>query len=84
MSKYTDRELAGLLRSLPPPPAHWVEAAQQIPQIKRQITEVLPFLESTAPGRAVETAELEKAIEAAGLVPEPQLVTELQRHLADA
>jgi len=84
MSEYSERELAGLLRTLPPPPAHWVEAAEQIPQIKRQINDVLPFLESTAPGRAVETAELENAIEAAGLVAEPQLVAELQRHLADA
>jgi len=84
MNDDTERELAGLLRSLPPAPAHWVEAAQQIPRIKKQIIEVLPFLESAAPGRAVETAQLEKAIEAAGLTPEPQLVAELQRHLAEA
>lgn len=84
MTEYTDKELAGLLRALPPAPAHWVAAAKQIPRIKEQIVEVLPFLEEVAPGRAVETAELEKAIEAAGLTPEPLLIAELQRHLAEA
>ncbi len=66
MSELTERELAGLLRILTPAPAHWVEAAQQIPQVKKQLAEVLPYLESTASGRAAETAELEKAIEAVG------------------
>jgi hypothetical protein len=84
MSELTEKELAGLLRVLTPAPAHWVEAAKQIPRIKKQLVEVLPFLESTAPGRAAETADLEKAIEAAGLTPEPQLIAELQRHLTQA
>lgn len=84
MTEYTDEELAALLRALKPAPAHWVEAAQQIPRMKKQVAEVLPYLEEIAPGRAAETAELEKAIEAAGLSPEPQLLAELQRHIAEA
>lgn len=77
----TDEELAELLRSLPEPPAHWIEAAEQIPRIKRQIAEVLPHLEAMAADRAVETAELEAAIEAAGLEPEPRLVAGLRQYL---
>lgn len=84
MTEYSERQIAGLLRVLAPAPAHWVEAAQQIPRIKKQINEVLPFLGEIATGRAVETAELEMAIEAAGLTPEPQLVAELQRHLVES
>lgn len=84
MSEYTDQELAGLLRVLKPAPTSWVEAAQQIPRMKKQVAEVLPYLEEIAPDRASETAELEKAISAAGLTPEPQLLAELQRHIAEA
>jgi hypothetical protein len=79
---YTDKELAELLRLLKPAPGHLVEAAKQIPRVKRQIEEVLPHIGGLSDNRELETAELKKAIEAAGLSPEPELVAELQRRLS--
>lgn len=81
MSAYSEQQIAGFLRELPAPPEHWVEAARHIPRVKRQLEEVLPHLEAQASGRAVETAELERAIEAAGLEPAPELVDALRRRL---
>ncbi len=77
-SDFTER-----LRALPPAPDDWVEAAKEIPRMRRQINEILPHLGELATDRAAETAELESAIEAAGFTPEPALVAELRRRLAD-
>ena len=78
-SDFTDR-----LRALPPAPDDWVEAAREIPRMRRQINDILPHLGELAAGRAAETAELESAIEAAGFTPEPALVAELRRHLGNS
>lgn len=83
MASYSDKELADLLRALPPAPPHVVEAAAQIPRIKEQVERVLPHLGDLAGDRQAETAALEAAIEAAGLEPEPQLLEALRRQLGD-
>ncbi len=80
MPVYSEHQIASLLGELPAPPDHWIEAARHIPRVKRQLEEVLPHLGDQASGRAVETAEMERAIDAAGLEPAPELVNALRRH----
>ena len=77
MATKDERQIAKLLRELPSPPGHWVERAKTIPSVERQLDQVLPLLESEAKGRKVQTAELERAIEAAGLEPEADLIEAL-------
>ncbi len=77
MANLDEKQIAMMLRELPSPPGHWVERAKAIPRVERQLDQVLPLLESEAQGRKVQTAELEKAIEAAGLEPEADLIEAL-------
>ena len=84
MAEFSEKRLAELLRALPPPPEHWLEAARQAPRIARELDQVLRQIDSQEIDRAWQTAELERAIEAAGLTAEPELVDALRRRIDSA
>ncbi|HMW44912.1 MAG TPA: hypothetical protein PKA56_04990 [Solirubrobacterales bacterium] len=81
MEELNEQQIAALLRELPAPPQHLVERAKMIPRVNRQMEQVLPKFETLEKGRRVETAELEKAIEAAGLEHDKVLIDALKERL---
>jgi hypothetical protein len=87
MSSVDDRtpeELLGeLLAMLPPAPAGWVAAARELPSARRALEEIDQRVLSGAESRARETAELEAALQRAGLDPSPERVAALRRLLDD-
>ena len=83
MPQPTDNRLALLLRSLPPAPAAWVDAAREVPRIQRDLEEVLPRIAADAGLRAETDADLERAMEAAGVEPRPSLLAAVRRRLEE-
>ncbi len=62
MSDYTETRLAELLRMLPPPPAGWVEAAQELPLARRGLDDIVARAEADAEFRRALIADLEAAL----------------------
>ena len=83
MSDYDTERLARLIGMLPPAPQGWVEAAQELPTARRGLDEIVARAEADAAFRATVLADLERALEAEGVEPEPQVVEALRRLLAD-
>jgi len=66
--------LAELLRRLPPAPSAWVQAAQELPLARAGLDEIVARAEANAAFRAELVADLESAIDAAGVeLDEPAL-----------
>jgi RNA polymerase sigma-70 factor (ECF subfamily) len=79
-----DEELLGeLLRRLPPPPQGWVEAAQELPRVRRVLDNIVTRAEADLEYRRAVLADLEAALAASGLqAPTPTLAAELRRRFA--
>ncbi len=82
MTGYDEERLAELLRPLPPPPAAWVQAAQELPRARRELDGIVARAEADAAYRARILADLEGALADAGLEPHPPAVEELRRRLS--
>jgi hypothetical protein len=80
---HDEESLAKLLRLLPPAPADWVRAAQELPRARRGLDQVLALAEADAEFRRALIADLEQALRRAGFEPEPELVRRLRERLAD-
>ena len=83
--RMTDHEierLAGLLRALPPPPAAWVEAAQELPQSRSELDDIVARAERDAEFRKALVADLESALAAAGYGADPALLHSLRDRLS--
>jgi hypothetical protein len=78
---FDEDRIALLLRTLPPAPRGWVEAAAELPRARRALAEIEERLAGDAERRA-QTAELEQALAQAGYEPTPALVRALARLLA--
>ena len=76
---YEEERLGALLRRLPPAPAAWVEAAQELPEARRSLDEIVSRAEADAAFRAALIADLETALAAEGLEPEHRVVDELRK-----
>jgi hypothetical protein len=83
MSAYDHEQLARLIGLLPPAPEAWVRAAQELPAARRGLDELVARAEKDAAFRAKVLADLESALQAEGVEPEPRVVRELGRLLAD-
>jgi hypothetical protein len=68
---------------LPPAPEGWVQAAQELPTARRGLDEIVARAEADAAFRAQVLADLEQALQSEGLEPQPRVVDELRRLLAD-
>jgi type VI protein secretion system component VasF len=82
MTAYDEEKLAELLRSLPPAPEGWVEAAQELPFLRAQLDDIVQRAEADAEFRRALMADLETALAEAGYEPSDRLVRELRTRLS--
>jgi DNA-binding transcriptional regulator YdaS (Cro superfamily) len=78
-----EERLARLIGMLPPAPNGWVRAAQELPAARRGVDQLVARAEADATFRASVLADLERALQAEGVEPQPRVVQELRRLLAD-
>jgi hypothetical protein len=83
MSDYDHEQLSRLIGMLPPAPEAWVQAAQELPAARRGLDQLVARAEADAAFRADVLADLERALQAEGVEPQPRVVEELRRLLAD-
>lgn len=83
MSNYDAERLARLIGMLPPAPEGWVQAAQELPAARSEIDQIVARAQADAEFRAALLADLETALQAEGFEPQPRVVNELRRLLAD-
>ena len=83
MTAYDEEKLAELLRSLPPPPEGWVEAAQELPFLRAQLDDIVQRAEQDADFRRALVADLEAALTEAGYEPSDPLVKAIRARLSE-
>jgi hypothetical protein len=83
MREYDEQRLGRLIGMLPPAPEGWVRAAQELPAARRGLDQLVARAEADAAFRASVLADLESALQAEGVEPEPRVVDTLRRRLAD-
>jgi hypothetical protein len=71
---YDEERLAELLSLLPPAPAGWVQAAQELPAARLGIDGIVERARIDAEFRVLLVADLEAAIAAAGYEPTDELI----------
>jgi hypothetical protein len=81
MTGYDEERIAELLRLLPAPPDGWVRAAQELPQLRAAIGEIVERSKQDAAFRAALTADLESALADAGYDATPSIVAALRLRL---
>jgi hypothetical protein len=81
MTAYDVERLGELLRLLPPAPAGWVEAAQELPLARAGMDALVARAEQDAAFRQALVADLETALRVAGVEPRPVVVDHLRRRL---
>ena len=79
MMTYDEERLGELLRLLPPAPAGWVEAAQELPQARADLDTLIARAERDAAFRQALVDDLEDALRVAGVEPRPVVVEHLRR-----
>jgi hypothetical protein len=83
MNETSEERLAELLRALPPAPAGWVEAAQELPLARRTLDDIVSRAEADAAFRKALVADLESALAAEGFEPTRPLLDAIRERLAD-
>jgi hypothetical protein len=78
---YDEERLGALLRVLRPAPQGWVEAAQELPGARRALDGLVARAESDLEFRAAVLADLEVALEQAGVEPDRRIVSWLEHRL---
>ena len=83
MVPYDEERLGELLNALPPAPAGWVRAAQELPAARRDLDEIVERARSDAEFRTQLFADLETALAAAGYEPSSNLLDAVRSSLAE-
>lgn len=78
MTSFDEERLARLIRALPPAPAAWVRAAQELPLARSEFDEIVGRAEADAEFRKRLVADLEAALEAEGYERDPAVVEALR------
>jgi ribonuclease PH len=76
-----EERIAELLAELPPAPAAWIRAAQELPRTRREIERLATLAEADAELRAACLADTTAALRRAGLEPAPHVVAALRARL---
>ena len=83
MSGYDYEQLGRLLGMLPPAPQGWVQAAQELPAARRGLDQLVARARADADARAAILADLETALQAEGVEPEPRVLERARRLLSE-
>ena len=84
MTRFSYEERLGvLLRLLPPAPAGWVRAAQEMPIARRTFDEIVSRAEADLAFRAALVADLEQALAAEGFEPDRRVLDEIRDRLTN-
>ena len=81
VTSWSEERIAGLLSMLRPAPRGWVEAAAELPRLRSVLDDLVARAESDAAVRAAVVADLEAALEGAGVEPTPRTIAELRARL---
>jgi hypothetical protein len=73
-SRYDEERLGELLSLLPPAPAGWVQAAQELPGARLGLDEIVERARVDAEFRVLLVADLEAALTQAGYEPTDELI----------
>ena len=84
MNGYDEVRLGALLRLLPPAPAGWMRAAQVLPAARRSLDDIVARAEADLEFRRALLADLEAALAAEGVEPDPLVVHELEKRLGES
>jgi hypothetical protein len=76
-----EERIAELLRALPAPPVGWVEAAKELPAVRRELGTILERIERDERFRELAVADLEAMLRTEGVEPTPVVVAHLRRRL---
>ena len=82
-SRYDEERLAELLSLLPPAPAGWVQAAQELPGARRALDDLVERARTDAAFRARLVADLEAALTAEGYAPRTALSDAVRARLPE-
>lgn len=74
-------ELGRLIAALPPPPEGWVRAAQELPQVRRGLDDLLDRANADAALRSRLIADLEATLSDAGIEPTRRIVADVRSRL---
>ncbi len=74
MTGYDEERVGELLRLLPAPPEAWVRAAQELPQARAEVDQIVARAEQDAAFRARLVADLEAALQAEGYEASPSVL----------
>jgi hypothetical protein len=83
MRSYDEEHIGELLRALPPAPAGYVTAAQELPRARAEVDGLVERAKADAEFRATLLADLEAALAAEGVTPRPALVEHLRRRVIE-
>jgi hypothetical protein len=81
MTAFSEERLARLLRALPPAPAGWVRAAQELPFTRGELDEIVARAEADAAFRERLITDLEGALAAEGYERDPAVLAALRVRL---
>jgi hypothetical protein len=84
VNRYDEERLGALLRVLPPAPAGWMRAAQELPAARRSLDDIVARAEADLEFRRALLADLETALAAEGLEPDPRVVHELEKRFGES
>jgi hypothetical protein len=83
MNAYDIERLSRLIGMLPPAPADWVQAAQELPRARRELDTIVARAEADKAFREGLVADLESGLRAEGIEPTRPLLEELRRRVAE-
>jgi hypothetical protein len=83
MSGYDEERIAELLRVLPPAPMGWVQAAQELPRARLEISGLVERAQADADFRARVLADIEAALVAEGVEARPALIELVRRRVSE-
>ena len=84
MTDYDVQRIAQLLRLLPAVPEGWTRAAQELPQARAAMADIVARAEADGEYRARVVADLEAALEAEGVEAAPSAVAALRLRLGSS
>jgi hypothetical protein len=82
-TRYDEERVAALLRLLQPAPEAWVRAAQELPAARAGFDDLVARARADAEFRQRVVADLETALESAGVEASPARVRALRSRLSD-